>query len=93
MSLYPSEKNVGSWDRLLRLLVGPVLLVVSGAAVLGAITLSPVLVALSAIVGVILTVTGLTQKCPLNNLLGLNTYRGRKPTETETEQEVVERPA
>ena len=93
MRFYPAEKNVGSWDRLLRLIVGPVLLVVSGAAVVGAIALSPVLVALSAIVGAILTVTGLTQKCPLNNLIGLNTYKGRKPTESETEQELVERPA
>ena len=93
MSFYPSEKNVGGWDRLLRLIVGPVLSVVSGAAVLGTIALSPVLMALSAIVGAILTVTGLTQKCPLNNLIGLNTYRGRKSTEVEPEQEVVKRPA
>jgi hypothetical protein len=89
---YPSEKNVGGADRLLRLIVGPILLVLSGAAVLGTIVLSPVLVALSATVGAILTVTGLTQTCPMNGLLGLNTYKGRKPTETEIERETVERP-
>ncbi|MDG5776642.1 DUF2892 domain-containing protein [Haloarculaceae archaeon H-GB2-1] len=93
MSFYPSEKNVGSWDRLLRLIVGPVLLIVSAAAALGVVALSPVVIALSAIVGAILTVTGTTQKCPLNNLLGINTYRGRTTSESETEQEAAERPA
>lgn len=93
MRIYPTEKNVGGWDRLLRLVVGPVLLVVAAAAALGAIVLSPVLVALSAIVGAILTVTGLTQKCPMNHLLGMNTYEGRPTGEPETEQEAVERPA
>lgn len=93
MRFYPTEKNVGSWDRLIRLIVGPVLLIVSAAAALGAITISPVLIALSVIVGAILTVTGLTQKCPLNNLLGINTYRGRTTPESETEQEAAERPA
>ena len=93
MRFYPTEKNVGGWDRLLRLVVGPVLLVVSAVAALGAIALSPLLTALSAIVGAVLTITGLTQKCPLNNLLGLNTYTDRTKTESEPEQEVVERPA
>lgn len=85
MGLYPTGKNVGGWDRLLRLVVGPVLLIVALAAVLGAITLGPVVIAISAIVGVILTVTGLTQKCPLNQLLGVNTYKGKPPREAETE--------
>ncbi|APW99911.1 hypothetical protein CHINAEXTREME_19990 [Halobiforma lacisalsi AJ5] len=93
MSFYPAEKNVGGLDRLLRLIVGPVLLVVSVAAAVGVIAVSPVLVALGAIVGLILTVTGLTQKCPLNGRLGMNTYRGRTETDTATEREGVERPS
>ncbi|KYH24710.1 hypothetical protein HAPAU_30860 [Halalkalicoccus paucihalophilus] len=93
MRFYPPEKNVGGWDRLLRLIVGPILLIGSAAAILGVIVLSPILVALGVIVGATLTVTGLTQKCPLNNLLGLNTYKSRRTAESETEQENIERPA
>lgn len=92
MRFYPTEKNVGGWDRLLRLIVGPVLLLVTAAAALGIIVLLPVLTVLSAIAGAILTITGLTQKCPMNNLLGLNTYKGRKMSESETEQEASKRP-
>lgn len=91
MRFYPTEKNVGGWDRLLRLIVGPVLLAVSVTSALGAIALSPVLIVLGAIVGAILTVTGLTQKCPLNDLLGANTYDGRETTDREAEPETVER--
>lgn len=91
MRFYPTEKNVGGWDRLLRLIVGPVLLLVTAAAALGIIVLLPVLTVLSAIAGAILTITGLTQKCPMNNLLGLNTYKGRKMSESETEQEASKR--
>ena len=93
MSFYPTEKNVGGWDRLLRLIVGPVLIVISAGAVVGFISISPALIVLSAIVGPILTVTGLTQKCPVNNLIGMDTYKGRKVTDSTTEQEVVERPS
>jgi len=93
VSLYPTNKNVGGWDRLLRLIVGPALLVVSAAAVVGVIGLSPVLIAFSAIVGAILTVTGLTQKCPLNNLVKMDTYKGRKEPDSTTEPEAAERPS
>jgi hypothetical protein len=79
------EKNVGGYDRIARLVVGPVLVLVglAGAAglvplaVLGLSTLVVGVVAL--LVGAILTVTGVTQKCPLNSVFGLNTYR---PTST-----------
>jgi Protein of unknown function (DUF2892) len=91
MRFYPEEKNVGSWDRGARLVVGPVLLFVGIAAVLGAIALAPVLIAISLVVGAILTVTGFTQKCPLNQLLGINTYDDESPTE-DAETEPIERP-
>lgn len=95
MRFYPTEKNVGGLDRRVRLIVGPVLLVVAAAAAVGAIALSPALIALGAIVGVVLTATGLTQKCPMNSLLGMNTFEGRKTTdgESETEREFVKRSA
>lgn len=93
MRFYPTEKNVGGLDRLLRLIVGPLLLVVAAGATLGAVALSPVLLAVSAIAGAVLTVTGLTQKCPLNTLIGLNTFRGRKTTDSELERDAIERSA
>ncbi|MBX0293906.1 YgaP family membrane protein [Haloarcula nitratireducens] len=91
MNFYPTEKNVGGWDRLLRLIVGPALLVVAAVAAGGIVTLSPLLIASSAVVGLILTVTGLTQKCPLNNALGMNTYNDGKTAGSETEGESAKR--
>lgn len=93
MQFYPEEKNVGGWDRALRLVVGPVLVLVAVAAALGAIALSPIVVGASGVVGAILTVTGITQKCPMNSLLDLDTYRGTSSDETDVETEVTERPA
>lgn len=75
------EKNVGGYDRYARAVVGPVLLIVGLAALGGVVTLAAgtlglVVAAAAAVVGAILTVTAATQKCPLNRMLGLNTYRG-----------------
>ncbi|MDL5360918.1 DUF2892 domain-containing protein [Halalkalicoccus sp. NIPERK01] len=92
MKFYPEEKNVGSWDRGARLIVGPVLVLVGIAAALGTIALAPVLIAISLVVGAILTVTGLTQKCPMNRLFGINTYKG-EPSTKDAETEPTERPA
>ncbi|MFC7096973.1 YgaP family membrane protein [Halobaculum marinum] len=93
MELIPSEKNVGGWDRTVRLVVGPILLIVAAAALLGVVTLGPVVIAASALVGLVLTVTGAVQKCTLNSLLGLNTYRGATEEQAEQEIERTERPA
>ena len=82
------EKNVGGLDRILRLVLGPVLLVVSGAALLGLFVLNPILAGVALVVGAVLTVTGLTQKCPANSLLGMNTLdRGeRQDVDSTTER-------
>lgn len=74
------EKNVGGYDRLARLVVGPVLIVVAVAAIGGVVTIASgttgaVIVALALLVGAVLTVTAVTRTCPLNSLLGINTYR------------------
>jgi len=73
------QKNVGGYDRIARFVIGPALLLVGGASlgglvVLAAGTVGLVLGVIILLVGAILTVTAITQKCPLNNLLGLNTY-------------------
>jgi hypothetical protein len=74
------QKNVGGIDRIARLVLGPVLLVVGVAAIAGLLTIAAgttglVVAALLLVVGAVFTVTGLTQKCPLNSILGLNTFR------------------
>ena len=82
------EKNVGGLDRILRLVLGPVLLVVSGAALLGLLVLNPILAGVGLVVGVVLTVTGLTQTCPANSLLGMNTFdRGERVEEESTAEQ------
>jgi hypothetical protein len=78
------QKNVGGYDRLLRFVVGPILVVVGGAAFGGVLTLATgtvglVLAGVALLVGAILTVTAVTQKCPLNSVLGLNTYGNSAP--------------
>ncbi|WP_420028451.1 YgaP family membrane protein [Haloglomus litoreum] len=77
------EKNVGGYDRIARLVVGPVLLVV-GVAVLGGLlsvasgTTAVAIGVVAALVGAILLVTGVTQTCPLNSVLGIDTFRPAK---------------
>ncbi|MFC7079748.1 YgaP family membrane protein [Halorussus caseinilyticus] len=83
------QKNVGGFDRTVRLILGPVLLVVVLAWLLGAIALELWLAAVALLVGAILTVTGLTQKCPANSLLGMNTFRREGETEDERPAETA----
>nr|WP_254830508.1 DUF2892 domain-containing protein [Haloglomus salinum] len=74
------EKNVGGYDRIARLVVGPILLIV-GVAVLGGFlsiasgTTATAIGVVAALVGAILLVTGATQTCPLNSILGVDTFR------------------
>ena len=85
------EKNVGGYDRIARFVVGPILVVVGlasfgGLLTLAAGTLGLVLAAVALIVGLVLVTTAVTQKCPLNSVLGLNTYRGdTEPATTDAE--------
>jgi hypothetical protein len=75
------ELNVGSTDRLVRLDLGAVLLVVAivvglGVGGVGSGTLATVGVPLVlAVVGLVLLVTGYTQTCPAYSLLGIRTLR------------------
>lgn len=85
------EKNVGGIDRIARLVLGPVLILVGavglygveGFALVG--TLGIVLGALAILVGLVFTVTGATQKCVLHEVLGIDTYRGGESVETGTD--------
>ena len=79
------EKNVGGYDRIGRLVVGMLLLIVgiAGFAVGRAgelLAVGPipqeVAAAIILLVGAILVVTGYLQQCPINRQLGINTLAG-----------------
>lgn len=75
------ETNVGGMDRTVRLVLGVLLLAVGVLGYVGVVSVAvgPLPQALTSIVlvliGLILLVTGLTRKCIINRLLGVNTAR------------------
>lgn len=77
------NKNVGGYDKKGRFVIGGVLLIAGVAAYVGLlrVAVGPVPQALMAllllVVGVILFVTGYTQRCPINSVLGVNTCKTR----------------
>lgn len=76
-------------DRIARLVIGPILVLAGIAGYAGFLVLAvgPLPQALTSVivllVGMILLVTGLIQKCPLNRVLGFNTYRQKQFSESE----------
>ncbi|MFK5603564.1 YgaP family membrane protein [Haloferax volcanii] len=83
------EKNVGGYDRIARAILGPVLIVVGAASLAGFLTIAAgtlglVIAVAALLVGAVLATTAVTQKCPLNDLLGVDTYEGATATETES---------
>jgi hypothetical protein len=84
------EKNVGGYDRIVRFVVGPILILTGGAALGGLVslaagTLGLVLAGVAVLVGGVLTVTATTQKCPLNSAIGLDTYE-RQPARQSSDE-------
>ncbi|ELZ75194.1 DUF2892 domain-containing protein [Haloferax larsenii] len=82
------EKNVGGYDRIARAILGPVLIIVGAAALAGFLTIAAgtlglVIAGALLLVGAVLATTAVTQKCPLNDALGFNTYKGEMKAETE----------
>jgi hypothetical protein len=76
------EKNVGGFDRTGRLVAGPLLIAI-GVAIAADIvnvglagTIGLAVTALVLVAGAIFLVTGTTQKCPANDLAGVDTYDG-----------------
>ncbi|WP_134671868.1 YgaP family membrane protein [Halorussus marinus] len=68
------KRNVGGLDQGVRITLGPLLVVAAVGSALGSLRLRPA-VALAALgVGGVLTATGLTQRCPANEALGIDTY-------------------
>ena len=83
------KKNVGGADRIARLVVGPVLILsgIAGYAGLFALAVGPLPQTLTSVilflVGAILLVTGLVQRCPANRIIGLDTHRRKGTGESE----------
>ncbi len=83
------KKNVGGVDRVARLVIGPALILAGIAGYAGLFTLAvgPLPQGLTAVIvfiaGTVLLVTGLVQRCPLNQLVGLNTHRQEGTRESE----------
>jgi hypothetical protein len=68
------KRNVGGLDQGIRITLGPFLLVAAVGSLLGRLKLGSSLTAAAFAVGAMLTVTGLTQRCPGNDALGIDTY-------------------
>lgn len=67
------EENVGSIDRIARLVIGAVVLL-AGVAVLGGVVGGSVILGVVlAVVGIVLIGTGITQMCALYSVLGVDT--------------------
>jgi hypothetical protein len=86
------QKNVGGYDRIARLILGPALIVVVAAVFGGYLTLASGLLGAAIlwaglVVGAVFVVTGATQKCPINSLLGFNTVRGSDESSPEMDSD------
>ncbi|EFW92280.1 hypothetical protein ZOD2009_09485 [Haladaptatus paucihalophilus DX253] len=74
------EKNVGGLDRTARLIGGPILVAIGVALLAGYLdiglagTVGLAVTALILVAGAIFVITGTTQKCPANQVAGINTY-------------------
>lgn len=83
------EKNVGGYDRIARLVLGPVLGTLSLAALAGYLSLAVgplstgVVAALFGIVSLVFIITGLTQQCVVNRVFGRNTYTDEISADTD----------
>jgi len=66
-------KNVGTVDRVIRIILG---LVLVGAGIAGFVSVPWLYIVL--LIGVILLLTGIMQRCPAYTLLGLSTLKKRK---------------
>lgn len=69
------DKNVGGIDRTGRIIIGVIAAIAGIAALLGYWGAGAVVGAIALVVGIILLVTGTTQKCPINDAAGIDTTK------------------
>lgn len=67
------KRNVGGIDRTARIVIGTLAVLAGITAFAGYLALGSVLGGVALVVGVILLVTGTTQKCPINEAVGIDT--------------------
>lgn len=83
------EKNVGGYDRIARLVLGPILIIAAVAIYLETLAvaglLGAALIVAGLLVGAVFVVTGATQTCVLNSVLGIDTYRGGASEDSTTD--------
>jgi hypothetical protein len=70
------EQNVGGYDRVARLILGPILSFTGKATLLGLLPLSVPLGALAVAAGFVLLVSGATGRCMLHSVFGVDTTTG-----------------
>lgn len=69
------ETNVGGMDRTARLIIGVLGVLAGGAILLGYLEFGTTIGAVVVIIGLALLISGVTRKCPLNGVLGINTAK------------------
>lgn len=69
------DRNVGGLDRQARIVIGIILAVAGIAAVLEYWEIGVAIGAVAVIIGAILLVTGAAQKCPINQVVGVDTTK------------------
>jgi len=67
------QQNVGGLDRIARIVVGPVLVLAGIAVFTGYAALGAAVGVAALLFGAIMLVTGTTQKCPANEIAGVDT--------------------
>lgn len=67
------KRNVGGLDRTARIAIGTLGVLAGIIAFAGYLALGTVVAGVALVVGVILLVTGTTQKCPINEAVGIDT--------------------
>lgn len=70
------DKNVGGIDRIGRIVIGIIVAIAGIAALSGYWAVGAVAGAVAIIIGAVLLVTGTTQKCPINEAVGIDTTAG-----------------
>lgn len=94
----PGEKNVGGTERLVRGTLGPALIAIGVASMVGVLALSWgtarfALGGLLVAAGLRMTQTAITQKCYLNERLGRNSYRPESAGRSTSQSAVSDSPA
>ena len=71
------EPNVGGLDRTARIIVGPIVAIIGILILIGEVALNPIVGGGLLVVGAVLLATGLTRRCILNRVFGVNTASKR----------------